>query len=102
MIISYCDVCQFGESKMKRSPRRRQKVARVQYATLAALRFALRQFLRFSEEAAQKAGITPQQHQALLAIKGFPERDEVTIGELAERLKLRHQTTVELVDRLAA
>jgi DNA-binding MarR family transcriptional regulator len=45
--------------------------------------------------------MTPQQHQALLAIKGFPGRDEVTIGELAERLQLRHHTTVELVDRLA-
>lgn len=60
----------------------------------------LRQFLRFSEEAAQKAGITPQQHQALLAIKGFPKRENVTIGELAERLQLRHHSAVGLVDRL--
>jgi DNA-binding MarR family transcriptional regulator len=63
---------------------------------------SVRQFLHFSEEAAKRAGVTPQQHQALLNIKGFPGRDTVTVGELAERLQLRHHTTVELVDRLAA
>jgi DNA-binding MarR family transcriptional regulator len=77
-----------------------KKVSKTEYENLAAFRHALRQFLRFSEDAAKKAGVTPQQHQALLAIKGFPGRDEVTIGELAERLQLRHHTTVELVDRL--
>ena len=69
---------------------------------LAAFRYALRQFIRFSEEAAQAAGITAQQHQALLAIKGFPGRDSVTVGELAERLQLRHHSAVGLVDRLVA
>jgi len=63
---------------------------------------SVRQFLHFSEEAAKRAGVTPQQRQALLNIKGFPGRDTVTVGELAERLQLRHHTTVELVDRLAA
>src|SRR5579872_5953432 len=72
------------------------------YETLAAFRYALRRFLRFSEGAAEKAGITAQQHQALLAIKGFPGRDDVTIAELAERLQLRHHSVVGLVDRLAA
>lgn len=67
---------------------------------LAAFRFALRQFLRFSEDAAQSAHLAPQQHQALLAIKGFPGRDTVTVSELAERLQLRHHTAVELIDRL--
>jgi DNA-binding MarR family transcriptional regulator len=76
--------------------------SKAQYEMLAAFRYALRQFLHFSEEAAQCAGITPQQHQALLAIKGFPGRDSVTIGELAERLQLRHHSTVGLIDRLAA
>ena len=47
-----------------------------QYETLAAFRYALRRFIHFSEEAAQAAGITAQQHQALLAIKGFPARDK--------------------------
>lgn len=73
-----------------------------QYEELAAFRYALRQFLHFSEEAAHQAGITPQQHQALLAIKGFPGRDSVTVGELAERLQLRHHSAVGLVDRLVA
>lgn len=72
-----------------------------QYETLASFRYALRQFLRFSEEAAQDAGLTPQQHQALLAIKGFPRCDSITISELAERLQLRHHSAVGLVDRLA-
>ncbi|HVY23950.1 MAG TPA: MarR family transcriptional regulator [Steroidobacteraceae bacterium] len=71
------------------------------YETLAAFRYVLRRFIHFSEEAAKTVNITPQQHQALLAIKGFPGRDRVTIGELAERLQLRHHSVVGLVDRLA-
>ena len=71
-----------------------------QHELLAAFRYALRKFLRFSEDAAHVAGLTPQQHQAMLAIKGYPGRDCVTVGELAERLQLRHHTTVGLVDRL--
>lgn len=78
------------------------KISKLEYETLADLRYALRQFLRFSEDAAHAAGITPQQHQALLAIKGFPGRDRVTIGELAERLQIRHHSAVGLVDRLVA
>ncbi|MCG3148266.1 MAG: hypothetical protein PCFJNLEI_01709 [Verrucomicrobiae bacterium] len=81
---------------------RSQQLGKAQYETLAAFRYALRQFIRFSEEAAQAAGITPQQHQALLAIKGFPGRDRVTVGELAERLQLRHHSAVGLIDRLVA
>jgi len=73
-----------------------------EYETLAAFRYALRQFMRFSEAAAREAGITAQQHQVLLAVKGFPGRDSVTVGELAERLQLRHHSTVGLVDRLVA
>ena len=73
-----------------------------EYALLATFRYSLRKFLRFSEEAAQEAGLTPQQHQALLAIKGFPEQDRVTITALAERLQAYHHSVVGLVDRLAA
>lgn len=75
-------------------------MSKVDYEQLAAFRYALRQFLRFSEEAAEAVGLKPQQHQALLAIRGFPGRDSVTIGELAERLQIRHHSTVGLVDRL--
>jgi len=78
------------------------QVSKSQYERLAAFRYALRRFLRFSEQAARAAGLTPQQHQALLAIKGFPGRDQVTVGELAERLQLRHQSAVGLVDRLVS
>jgi DNA-binding MarR family transcriptional regulator len=78
------------------------KISKADYEALAAFRYALRQFLRFSEEAAEAVGLTPQQHQALLAIRGFPGREQVTIGELAERLQVRHHSTVGLVDRLVA
>jgi len=73
-----------------------------EYETLAAFRHTLRQFLHFSERQAVAAGITPQQHQALLAIKGFPGRDTISVGELAERLQLRHHSAVGLVDRCVA
>jgi DNA-binding MarR family transcriptional regulator len=78
------------------------KVSKADYETLAAFRYALRQFLHFSEKAAGEVGLTPQQHQALLTIKGYPGRDYVTIGELAERLQIRHHSAVGLVDRLEA
>ncbi len=71
------------------------------FERLAALRRALRRFLRFSQEAARAGGLAPQQHQVLLAIKGFPGRDYASIGELAEALDLRHHSAVGLVDRLA-
>ncbi len=73
-----------------------------QYETLAAFRYSLRKFIHFSESAAKAAGVTPQQHQALLAVKGFPGRETVTVGELAERLRLRHHSAVGLIDRLVA
>jgi DNA-binding MarR family transcriptional regulator len=72
-----------------------------EYEALAAFRYSLRQFLRFSEQAAHSVGLTPHQHQALLAIKGFPGRQRITIGELAERLQIKHHSAVELVNRLA-
>jgi DNA-binding MarR family transcriptional regulator len=81
---------------------RPRQLVKAEYETLAEFRYALRQFIHFSEEAAQAAGITPQHHQALLAIKGYPGRNRVTVGELAERLQLRHHSAVGLVDRLVA
>jgi DNA-binding MarR family transcriptional regulator len=79
-----------------------KQLSKSQYEMLAAFRYALRQFLHFSEAAAHAAEITPQHYQALLAVKGFPGRDCVTVGELAERLRLRHHSAVGLVDRLVA
>jgi DNA-binding MarR family transcriptional regulator len=69
-----------------------------EYRVLARFRFALRVFLRFSEDAARGAGITPSQHQLLLAVRGFPE-GAPAITDIAEALQLRHHSTVELVDR---
>src|SRR5215468_12469186 len=69
------------------------------YQRLAEFRYHLRGFLKFSERAASETGLRPQQHQALLAIKGTPGQ-QVTIGILAERLGIRHNSTVELIDRL--
>lgn len=85
-------------------PRKSPSVSRLEkphYELLAAWRHALRSFHRFSREEARAAGLTTQQHQALLAIKGFPGRDYVSIGELADRLQLRHHSAVGLADRLA-
>lgn len=71
------------------------------YEALAAFRRALRRFLAFSEAAAGAEGIPPQQHQALLAIKGHPGGEPIGIGALAEALAIRHNTAVELSDRMA-
>lgn len=70
------------------------------YAALASFRRSLRIFLAFSEDAARTAGLTPQQHQALLAIRGFASEKGATIGDLANHLLLKHHTAVGLVDRL--
>lgn len=71
-----------------------------EYRVLARFRFALRVFLRFSEDAAREAGVTPNQHQLLLAIRGFPTGDP-SVTDLAEWLQLKHHSTVELIDRAA-
>jgi DNA-binding MarR family transcriptional regulator len=73
-----------------------------EYQALSEFRYAIRKFLKFSEAAAKKVGLTSQQHQALLAIKGFAEREVLTNGELAERLQIKHHSAVGLVNRLEA
>jgi DNA-binding MarR family transcriptional regulator len=78
---------------------KKQSLDQSDYQRLAEFRYHLRAFLKFSERAASKMGLRPQQHQALLAIKGTPD-ERVTIGILAERLGIRHNSTVELIDRL--
>lgn len=70
------------------------------YRSLSEFRHQVRCFLRFSEDAARAHGIEPQQHQLLLAIKGLPKGKAPTIGELAERLQIRHHSTVDLINRL--
>jgi len=72
------------------------------YESLAELRYQIRCFLSFSEQAARAAGLEPRQHQLMLALKGLPAQGRPTIGELAERLQIQHHSAVELVNRLAA
>lgn len=72
------------------------------YQILAEFRYLLMRFAAFSEHAAHAAGLAPRQHQALLAIKGYPGGAAVAIGDLAERLGIRHHSTVGLVDRLVS
>jgi DNA-binding MarR family transcriptional regulator len=76
-------------------------VSRTQYESLSEFRYQIRKFLHFSEKAARAAGLEPQQHQLLLAVKGFAgEGGSPTIGSLAERLELRPHTTVVLINRV--
>jgi DNA-binding MarR family transcriptional regulator len=80
--------------------KKKQAMNDADYRGLAEFRRALRIFLAFSEKAAARAGLTPAQHQALLAIRGMPA--PVTVGTLAAWLGVRHHSCVGLVDRLAA
>lgn len=72
------------------------------YRAMAELRYEVRRYLRFSENAARAAGLEPQQHQLLLALKGLPAGKRPTISVLAERLQIQHHSAVELIDRLAS
>jgi len=75
-------------------------VTKTDYETLAAFRYELRKFLNFSERIAEDQGLAAQQYLALLAIEGFPGRNIVTVGELAERLRIAPHSAVGLIDRL--
>ncbi len=95
---------------MSATPKKRQsphapphpELAPHDYQVLAEFRYLLMRFAAFSEHAAHAAGLAPRQHQALLAIKGYPGGAAVAIGDLAERLGIRHHSTVGLVDRLVS
>lgn len=73
------------------------------YYSLASLRYLLRKFLRFSKElASARAKLTPEQYEALLALKAFSADDGLTVGQLSERVQVKHHTAVSLTDKLAA
>jgi DNA-binding MarR family transcriptional regulator len=76
-----------------------QKMSKTDFETLAEFRYALRRFLRFSEEVTRKSGVTPLQYQLMLQIKGFPGRDWANVAELAERLQAKHHGVVALISR---
>ena len=73
------------------------------YYSLASLRYELRKFLHFSKDlASARAKLTPEQYEALLALKAFSADDGVTVGQLSERIQVKHHTAVSLTDKLAA
>lgn len=86
----------------KPRPALEKPITKAEYNALATFRRTLREFLRFSETAARQSGLTPQQHQAMLAILGAPDSEHVTMSRLADSLKIRHHSAVGLTDRLAA
>jgi DNA-binding MarR family transcriptional regulator len=77
------------------------KLSASEYRALAALRYQVRLFLAFREQVARDKGLEPQQYQMMLAIKGAAQGTEVTISMLAERMLVRHNTAVEMTNRLA-
>ncbi|MDG4879957.1 helix-turn-helix domain-containing protein [Mesorhizobium sp. WSM4884] len=79
----------------------RPAISQADYQRLSEFRYLIRRFLEFSQLQANEAGLTPRQHQALLAIKGYPGGGPVAVGDLAERLRIRHHSAVELVNRLS-
>jgi DNA-binding MarR family transcriptional regulator len=76
-----------------------EEFTKADYEALLAFRNAIRRFLHFSEEGSRMAGITAQQHQMLLVVKGQPGREWATIREIADALQIRHHAAVGLVDR---
>jgi len=78
-----------------------KKLTLSDYESLADLRYEIRRFLSFSEQAVRAVGLEPRQHQLLLALKGLPRGVRPRIGELAERLQIQHHSAVELANRLA-
>jgi DNA-binding MarR family transcriptional regulator len=71
------------------------------YEALANFRYAMRKFLNFSRQTlASEAGLTPEQYEALLALKAFSGPKGMTVRQLSDRLQVKHHTTVSLVDRL--
>lgn len=76
-----------------------ERITKEDYEALATFRFHLRQFVRFSEEGARRLGITPQQHQAMLAVMGQRDREWASIGEVAHFLQIQPHAAVGLVNR---
>jgi DNA-binding MarR family transcriptional regulator len=74
-------------------------LTQAQYQALAEFRYQVRKFLRHMEEQNRKLGIQPQQYQLVLAVEGLPDSQAPTIGRLAERMQMNHNSMVELVDR---
>jgi DNA-binding MarR family transcriptional regulator len=98
-----------AQSRRRRQPSTRSgagslkpgaKTRAVDYKALAQFRYQLRVFLAFSEKVAERHGLTPQQHQALLGIKGFVDPGPAAVSDVARFLLIRHHSAVELVNRM--
>jgi DNA-binding MarR family transcriptional regulator len=76
------------------------KITEKEFQALGELRYRIRRFLQEGDITAKQAGLEPQQYLLLLAMRGLPSGQEATISALAERLSLRHHSTVELIDRM--
>jgi DNA-binding MarR family transcriptional regulator len=83
------------------APKLLPRLGDTEYLRLLEFRTGLRRFLRWSREQAAAVGLTPAQHQLLLAIRGHDDPRGPTIGEVGDSLFLRHHSAVELVDRAA-
>lgn len=95
------DLCRLTIQIKHEMPSRSKKLTSGDYIRLAEFRHALRCFLEFSEQAAATEQLTPQQHQSLLVIRASPG-ERASVGRLAERLRIRPNTAVELAQRLEA
>ena len=85
---------------MAKTKRQDDDVTQSDYQALAEFRYQIRRYLAFSDQAAENAGLRSRQYQLLLSLKGLPDGTDATITNLAQRLGIRHHSTVELVDRL--
>jgi DNA-binding MarR family transcriptional regulator len=79
-----------------------ERITENEYRALGELRYLIRRFLQEGDVTAKQAGLEPQQYLLLLAIRGLPAGQDATISVLANRLSLRHHSTVELIDRMEA
>ena len=90
----------WGKPLLLKKAERRFNLDTDDYARLAAFRQGLREFLRFSEDAAERAGLSAQHYQAMLILRASPEDAPVSINDLAGHLLIKHNSAVGLVDRL--
>jgi DNA-binding MarR family transcriptional regulator len=79
-----------------------EKITEEEYRALGELRYLIRRFLQEGDTKAKQVGLEPQQYLLLLAVRGLPAGEDATISTLANRLSLRHHSTVELIDRMEA
>jgi DNA-binding MarR family transcriptional regulator len=88
------------DQNIKTTDNNSEDITLAEYQALAEIRYQIRRFLHFSEQASRAIGLEPQQHQLLLALKGLPDGRSASVADLAERLQIQHHSTVELINRM--